>query len=140
MTPEAAAILALVSVIFPTAYFFLTSPAFLLVKLDVREVALLMRAHFHGYFVWLVAGAAFSSVAFAFSGRALFMAATDFVSALSYFIRRWFLVQIDRGIDALGSEGRIASNQLRGLHQGGMALNLIQLVLFASAIPQIFPK
>ena len=51
--PDNVALFATIILLLPMIYFLLAAPAFLLVKLDVRPVAQLLRAMFSGYFLTL---------------------------------------------------------------------------------------
>ena len=53
MTPDGFALAATIILLFSMLYFQMTSPTFLLVKLEIPTVTRLMRGHFSGYFLAL---------------------------------------------------------------------------------------
>jgi len=71
MTANGAALAAAVILLFPMGYFFLASPAFLLVKLDIRPVALLLRGMFNAHFLVMRVAGIIAAVALVLDGRLL---------------------------------------------------------------------
>jgi len=72
MTSDAVAIVALIILLFPMGYFFLASPAFLLVKLDIPPVALLLRGMFNAHFLAMSIAGVICTAAFVMAGRPVF--------------------------------------------------------------------
>ena len=69
MTPDNAALFAVIIVLLPMFYFLLAAPAFLLVRLDVLPVARLLRGMFNGYLLTLSVAGAIGTVAVALTGH-----------------------------------------------------------------------
>ena len=72
MTSDGMALAAIVILIFPMGYFFLASPAFLLVKLDIPPVTQLLRGMFNAHFLMMRIAAIIGTVTFAADGSAGF--------------------------------------------------------------------
>lgn len=124
--------------LFPMGYFLLTSPTFLLVKLDIPQVSFLLRNQFSGYFMTVVGAGVVSTAGFAFAGRLLFAAGAAAIMVFSFLARRWFLRRIDGEIAAREAGDLTAAGRLRRLHVGGMACNLVELGVVIAAVPGIF--
>ena len=75
MTPDGVAVAVMIILLFPMGYFTLASPAFLLVKLDIRPVALLLRGMFNAHFLVMGVAGIIGTAAFLLAGRLLFAAA-----------------------------------------------------------------
>ena len=65
MTSNAAALAATIILLFPMGYFFLPSPAFLLVRLDIPQVTQLLRGMFNVHFVAMSIAGVIGTLAFA---------------------------------------------------------------------------
>ena len=65
MTSDGIALAAIVILLFPMGYFFLASPAFLLVKLDIAEVTQLLRGMFNVHFLMTRIAGVIGTVTFA---------------------------------------------------------------------------
>ncbi|MDB5504105.1 MAG: hypothetical protein JWR89_4007 [Tardiphaga sp.] len=137
MMPDNIAVFATVILLLPMIYFLLAAPAFLLVSLDIRSVALLMRVMFNGYFLTLAIAGAVGAVAVVLDGRPLLAVGIGLVAALAAASRRWFLRQIDARISDRDPGDADDARRLRWLHCGGMLSNAIQLVALVAAIPRI---
>jgi hypothetical protein len=137
MMPDNVAVFATVILLLPMIYFLLAAPAFLLVSLDIRPVALLMRAMFNGYFLTLAVAGAIGTIAAALDGRLLLALGIGLIAALAASSRCWFLRQIDAGIGDRDPGAADAARRLRWLHCGGMLSNAIQLVVLVASIPKI---
>ncbi|MCP4616251.1 MAG: hypothetical protein GY844_07415 [Bradyrhizobium sp.] len=137
MTTNAAALAATVILLFSMGYFFLASPAFLLVKLDIPQVAQLLRGMFNIQFVMMSVAGAFGTLAFAAAGHPAFAAGAGLVAAFAIFGRRWFVGKMDAQMSARDSGDRNAVRRLRRLHWAGMLGNAILLFAFVSSIPHI---
>ena len=72
MTPDGVALAAIVILLFPMGYFFLASPAFLLVKLDIPPVTQLLRGMFNAHFLMTSVAGVIGTVVFAVTGRLVF--------------------------------------------------------------------
>lgn len=135
--PDNVAVFATVILLLPMIYFLIAAPAFLLVSLDIRPVALLMRAMFNGYFLTLTIAGTVGTVATILDGRPLLALGIASVAALAVSSRRWFLRRIDAGIGETDPGDAEDARRLRRLHCGGMLSNAIQLVVLVASIPNI---
>ncbi|AOO83308.1 hypothetical protein [Bosea vaviloviae] len=133
MTSDAAAFFAIVILMLPMAYLLLAAPGFLFFKLDIPQVARLLRGMFHAYFLTLTITSVIGTVAFAVAGRRAVIIGVG-VLAFTVSARRWFLQRMDPQIDARPAD---AARQLRWLHCGGMLFNAIELAIVASSVPYI---
>jgi hypothetical protein len=137
MTPDNTALFATIILVLPMFYFLLAAPAFLLVKLDIRPVALLLRAMFNGYFLTLAIAGAIGTIAVAVAGRPGLAIGIGLVTALALSSRRWFLRQMDARLEERDAGDTEAARRLRRLHWGGMLSNAIQLAVVVACIPYI---
>ena len=137
MTPEAVALFAMVIVILPMGYFLLAAPAFLLVRLDIPQVAQLLRGMFNAYFLTLAVTGAVGTLAFALAGRPAFVIGIGLVAAFAFSARRWFLRRMDAQLGTTHAGDAEAARRLRRLHWGGMFCNAVQLVAIMISIPHI---
>lgn len=135
MKSDVVPLIATIILLFPMSYFLLTSPTFLLVKLDVPEVAQLMQGHFRAYFLMVTVAGAIATLAFAVAGRPVFAAGTAAIAAAAFGARRWFLPRMDAELSARAAGDADAARRLRRLHVGGMLSNAIQLAVVAGCIP-----
>jgi len=133
MTPNAAALFAFVVLILPMGYLLLAAPGFLFVKLDVPQVARLMRMMFSAYFQVLAIAAVVGTVVFALTERWAFVIGVG-VLASTLLARRWFLARMDAQIAAWPAD---VGRRLRRLHCGGMACNAVQLAIVIASVPYI---
>lgn len=138
LTPYNAAVVGTVFLLFPMGYFLLTSPTFLLVRLDVPQVSFLLRSQFSGYFMTVVGASLVSTLGFAFAGRPYFAVGAATIMVFSFLARRWFLRRIDGEIAARDAGDPGATTRLRRLHVGGMACNLVELGVVIAAVPSVF--
>ena len=83
MPPDAVALYATVILLLPMAAFFLASPTFLLVGLEVPEVTQLLRGIFNGYFLAIGIAGIVAMVLFAASGRPVFSAGAVSITAFA---------------------------------------------------------
>lgn len=135
--PDSIAVVALVLLLLPMFYFFLASPAFLLVTLDIRSVGLLLRGMFSGYLLAMTIAGAAGALAFTLEVRLGPAMAFALLSALAFYSRRWFLAQIDARLDEKEAGDADAVRRLRRLHVGGMLNNAVQLAAVVACIPYI---
>jgi hypothetical protein len=132
--PDNFALFATIILLLPMFYFLLAAPAFLLVRLDIPQVAQLLRAMFSGYFLTLAIAGAVGMVAVAVEGRLLLATGIGLIAAFAASSRRWFLRRMDARLNDRDAD---AVRGLRRLHWGGMASNAIQLALIVACIPYI---
>jgi hypothetical protein len=141
MMPDNFALFATIILLLPMFYFLLAAPAFLLVRLDIPQVAQLLRAMFSGYFLTLAIAAGVGMLAVAVEGRLVLAICIGLIAAFAASSRRWFLRQMDARIgdrDAGDADADAdAVRRLRRLHWGGMASNAIQLAVLVACIPYI---
>ncbi|NOJ38935.1 hypothetical protein [Bradyrhizobium australiense] len=137
MTSDGIALAAIVILLFPMGYFFLASPAFLLVKLDIPPVAQLLRGMFNAHFLMLRIAALIGMVAFATAGRPVFAFGIALIAAVAIWGRGWFLRQWDAQLSARDAGDAAAVRRLRQLHWGGMLSNTVLLAAVVSSIPYI---
>ena len=132
MSRDGAALLAVVMLLFPLGYFFLTSPTFLLVKLDIPQVLTLLRGHFNGSLIWIMSAGLFSTCAFALAGRPVLSVVSGSITGFAYVMRRWLLQQMDEHIARIHSGDIGATRPLRRLHWTGMCCNAVELGIVLS--------
>jgi hypothetical protein len=135
--PEPVTVFALIVLLLPLFYLFLAAPAFLCVRLDIPQVARLLRAMFHGYFVALIVAGIAGSALVALDGHALPALAMALVAAIAITLRQWFMARLDvlmleRDAGVTGVAGR-----LRLLHVTGMLVNAIQLAAVIASVPAL---
>jgi hypothetical protein len=118
-------------------YFLLAAPSFLLVKLDIPQVAQLLRAMFSGYFLTVAIAGAIGTLAVAVEGRLVLAMCIGAIAAFAASSRRWFLRQMDARLSDRDAGDADAVRRLRRLHWGGMASNAIQLAVIVACIPYI---
>ena len=134
MVPDFVPLYAVVIVMFSLIYFALASISFLLVRLDIPEVARLFRGLFNIYF-WMVVVTGLVAVAvFAASGRMAFTAAMLLLAATAMAVRNRVLQLIDTQQTALESGDTTAMQRLRLIHWGGMLANIVILATVASGV------
>jgi hypothetical protein len=131
------ALYAAIILLLPMACFFLSSPTFLLVSLEVPEVRQLLRGIFHGYFLAIGIAGTIAAVLFAASGRAVFSLGAIAVAVFAVAARRWLLQRMDAQLRA--SDGGVAAmaQRLRVLHVKGMLINAVQFAAVVACVPQI---
>lgn len=134
MTPDNAALFAAIILVLPMFYFLLAAPAFLLVSLDIRPVAQLLRAMFSGYFLTLAIAGVVGALAVAAAGRLGLAIGIGLIAAFAALSRRWFLRQMDARLGERDSGDAEAVRKLRRLHWGGMTSNAIQLAAVVASI------
>ena len=137
MTSDGMALAAIVILIFPMGYFFLASPAFLLVKLDIPPVTQLLRGMFNAHFLMMRIAAIIGTVTFALTGRPVFAIGVGLIAAFAVWARGWFLRQWDVQLSARDAGDAAAVRRLRRLHLGGMLCNAILLFAIVASIPYV---
>jgi hypothetical protein len=137
MPPDNVALFATIIVLLPMFYLLLAAPAFLLVRLDVQPVTRLMRGMFNAYFLTLITTAIIGTLAVALDGRLLLTLGIGAIAAFAVLSRRWFLQEMDAGIDERDAGDTSAVRRLRRLHWGGMLSNALQVAAVVASIPDI---
>ncbi|MEY9467500.1 putative membrane protein [Bradyrhizobium ottawaense] len=137
MTPDSLAVAAMIILLFPMGYFTLASPAFLLVKLDVRPVALLLRGMFNTHFLVMGAAGIIGTVAFLLAGQLVFATVVGLLAALAISGRRRFMARMDNQLSAGDAGDTEAPRRLRRLHWSGMLCNAVLLAALLASIPYI---
>ena len=140
MTPDAITLAALVILLFPTGYFLLASPAFLLVKLDIPPVTQLLRGMFNAHLMMVSIAGAVGTIAFAAAGHLIFAIGIGLLAALAFWARPRFLRQWDAQLNARDAGDTEAVSRLRRLHWVGMLCNAVLLVAIMASIPYIGVK
>jgi hypothetical protein len=135
--PDPVVLFATIILVVPMGYFLLASPAFLLVKLDIPQVARLLRGMFNAYFLATAVAGVIATIAFAVTGRLVFAIGIGLIAAFAFSARRWFLREMDAEISARDAGNADAVRRLRRLHWGGMLCNAIQLVAIFVTIPYL---
>ena len=137
MTADAIAIAAMIILLFPIGYFTLASPAFLLVKLDIKPVAQLLRGMFNAHFLAMEVASLIGAVALAAAGRPAFATGLGLLAAFAIRGRRWFLRLMDDQLSARDAGDADAARQLRRLHWSGMLCNAVLLGALLASIPYV---
>jgi hypothetical protein len=137
MMPDNVALFATIILLLPMIYFLLAAPAFLLVRLEIPQVAQLLRAMFSGYFLTLAIAGAIGMIAVALSGRLVLAIGIGLIVAVAAASRRWFLRQMDARLSDRDAGDADAVRRLRRLHWGGMLSNAMQLAAVVACIPYI---
>ena len=135
--PDNFALFATIILLLPMFYFLLAAPSFLLVRLDIPQVAQLLRAMFSGYFLTVAIAAAVGMVAVAVEGRLVLATGIGLIAAFADVSRHWFLRRMDARISDRDAGDADAVRGLRRLHWGGMLSNAIQLAVIVACIPYI---
>lgn len=137
MPSDALALYAAVILLLPMACFFLATPTFLLVGLDVPEVTQLLRALFNGYFLAIGIAGLVAMVMFAAAGRPVFAVGAVAIAGFAIAARRWLLQRMDAGLQARDTGAPFAVSQLRALHVKSMLINAVQLAVVVASVPLI---
>ena len=137
MPTDALALYAAVVLLLPMAAFFLASPTFLLVGLEIPEVTQLMRGIFSGYFLAIGIAGIIAMILFASAARPVFAVGAIAIAAFAITARRWLLQHMDAELQARDAGNSASVRQLRVLHVMGMLLNAIQLAAVAASVPLI---
>jgi hypothetical protein len=135
--PDNFALFATIILLLPMFYFLLAAPSFLLVKLEIPQVAQLLRAMFSGYFLTVAIAGAIGTLAVAVEGRLFLALGIGSIAAFAMSSRRWFLRHMDARLSDRDAGDADAVRRLRRLHWGGMASNAIQLAVIVACIPYI---
>jgi hypothetical protein len=124
-------------VLVPMFYLALASPAFLLVRLDIPEVARILRSMFVGYFVVLVAVGVIAATLNALEGRLFPAIVSGLLSAFVFGWRHWLMRQVNAVMAEIlaGLDG--AGARMRRLHWMGMGANALQTAAMVTLIPHL---
>jgi hypothetical protein len=117
--------------------FFLSSPAFLFVGLEVPEVTQLLRSLFNGCFLVMGVAGAIAAMGFVAAGRPAFAVGAAAASTIAIAARRWFLRRMDAELQARQAGSSTAVPRLRALHVKGMLLNALQLATVVVSVPLV---
>ncbi|MDH2341807.1 hypothetical protein [Bradyrhizobium sp. SSUT77] len=137
MTPDGVAVAVMIILLFPMGYFTLASPAFLLVKLDIKPVAQLLRGMFNAHFLVMRVAGIVGTAAFLLDGRLVAAIGVGLIAALAICGRRWFMPRMDDQLSASDAGDTEAPRRLRRLHWSGMLGNAVLLVALLASIPYI---
>lgn len=137
MTSDGMALAAIVILLFPTGYFFLASPAFLLVKLDIPPVTQLLGGMFSVHFLMLRIATIIGMIAFAVAGRPAFVVGIGLIGAIAIWGRGWFMQRWNAELSARDAGNPDAVRRLRRLHWGGMLSNAVILLAVVASIPYV---
>jgi hypothetical protein len=137
MTPDGVALAAIVILLFPIGYFFLASPAFLLVKLDIPPVTQLLGGMFNVHFLMLRITAVIGTVVFAVTGRPVFALGIGLIAAFAFWGRGWFMQRWNAQLSARDAGDADAVRRLRRLHWVGMLSNAVVLAAIVGSIPYV---
>jgi hypothetical protein len=137
MTPDGVALAAIVILLFPIGYFFLASPAFLFVKLDIPPVTQLLGGMFSVHFLMLRVTAVIGTIVFALTGRPVFALGVGAIAAFAFWGRGWFMQHWNAQLSARDAGDADAVHRLRRLHWGGMLSNAVVLIAVVASIPYV---
>jgi hypothetical protein len=134
MPSDFAALIAVIILAFPMACFFLSSPAFLLVGLEIPEVTQLLRGMVNGYFLATgIAGTA-AMVLLVAAGRPAFAVVAIAIAVFAVVVRRRMLQRMDAGLRARDAGAAAAVGQLRALHVQCMLINAVQFAIVVAGL------
>jgi hypothetical protein len=135
--PSPVVLFAVVIQLLPVLYLLIASPAFLLVSLDIPQVAQLLRIMFYGYFFALIAAGMAGTLAVALGGHWLVTPVFGVVAAGAVLWRHWLLGRMDRVI-ANRQLGRTdTAAELRRLHWFGMLANAGGFIAILMLVPSL---
>jgi hypothetical protein len=137
MPSDVAALLAVVILAFPMMCFFLSSPAFLLVGLEISEPTQLLRGIIRGYFLAIGIAGTVAMVLLGAAGRPVFAVGAVAIAASAITVRRWLLQRLDAELRARDAGIANAVRQLRVLHIQSMLVNAVQLAIVLASVPLI---
>jgi hypothetical protein len=124
-------------VLFPMFYLLLASPAFLLVRLDIPQVAYLLRAVFFGYFLVLVVMGLIAVTLNALDGQLFPLIVSGLLTSFVFVWRHWMMRRVNAVLIEVqaGSEG--AGSRMRRLHWIGMGTNALLTATMVALIPRL---
>ena len=121
----------------PMFYLLLASPSFLLVRLDIPQVARLLRAMFGGYFSVLAVVGPVCTVFNLVEGRQLQAFVLGLATAIILVWRHWMMLRLDAGLAEIQAGIAGAAPRLRRLHCMGMLVNALQTATVVALIPSL---
>lgn len=128
-------LLVIVVLLLPMFYLLISSPAFLLVKLDIPEVGFLLRAQFFGYSLAVIVLGTLGVLAVGADGHLRQAVALAAVPAVALVWRRWFMQRMDDALVAREAGIPDAGSRLRRLHWVGMLSNIALLAAIVPFVP-----
>lgn len=131
MMPSPFILFALIVQLLPVLYLLIASPSFLLVKLDIPQVARLLRVQFHGYFFAMIGTGIVATITVLVGGHWAIATIFAAVPAAAFLWRRWLLARMDEAIVSG------APTVLRRLHVSGMAANAGCMIALVVIVPQV---
>ena len=137
MPPDALALYAAVILLLPMGCFFLASPTFLLVKMEVPEVTQLLRAILSGYYLAIGIAGTVAMVLLAASGRTVIALGAVAIAIFAIAVRKWLLRHMDAALLARDAGIPTAVRRLRVVHVQGMLINVILLATVVASVPHI---
>lgn len=128
-------ILAIVVFLMPMVYLFLASPAFLLVSLDIPQVATLLRTQFYGYFMALLATGVVAASVDALAGHVAQAGVIALVTAAGFIWRRRVMTRMDELLRQKNEGVPGTAAPMRRVHVTTMAVNAVQLAALIALVP-----
>lgn len=129
---------ATIILIFPMMYFFIATLTFFLAKMTDPVATWLLRGLFNTYFRVVAVLCAVGALTFLRAGKPAIVLELTFVVVLAIVARRWFIGRMDAAIAARDGGDPQGPRDLRRLHVGGIAYNLVQLSAIIASIPTMF--
>jgi hypothetical protein len=128
-------VMALILLLAPMFYLLLAFPAFLLVRLDIPQVAYVFRSVLFGYFLVLAAAGFTAAGLYAIDGRFIPALCIAFLAVSDLIWRRWTLRRVDVLLAETQSGVAGVGARMRRMHWAGMAANAVQLCGVLATIP-----
>ena len=135
--PQPATVFSVIVLLLPMFYLLLASAAFLFVRLDIPQVARLLRAMFFGYFIAMILAGLVGATVVALDGHPLPALAIASVAAIAAAWRRWFMARLDLLLLERDAGAAGVANRLRRLHVAGMLGNAMQLAGTVACVPAL---
>jgi hypothetical protein len=129
--------LTMIVFLLPMFYLLLASPAFLFVRLDIPQVARLLRAMFFGYFRVLVVVGLISASLNVLYGRLIEAGFIALITVFALVWRHWMMRRFDALVGEIQAGNTGVSPRLRHLHWLGMAANAAQIATTIALIPSL---
>lgn len=129
--PSPYILFALIVQLLPVLYLLIASPSFLLVKLDIPQVARLLRVMFYGYFFAMIGTGIVGTLVVLAGGFWSIAPVFAAVPAAAIAWRHWLLGRMDEAI----ADG--APMVLRRLHWAGMSANAACFAALVVIVPRV---
>ncbi len=129
--------LTVIVVLLPMFYLLLASPSFLLVRLDIPQVAWLLRAMFFGYFLVSVIVGVAATIFNMLDGRMFPAFVIGLATVIALVWRHWMMARLDAGLAEVQAGATGAGTRLRRLHWMGMLANAVQTATMVALIPSL---